>query len=133
MDDREYSNVYTIPPNYTDSGKLFGGMMDTRNAVETAALLLLVGYPELVWLHASAAVKVIVITVTLLPLGVFGIMGIGGDSLLRYGANVILFFIHRRKLHFRRVGKRYASKKQKSRPGIRAGLHSGQGDKKRYR
>ena len=27
MDDREYSNVYTIPPNYTDSGKLLGGML----------------------------------------------------------------------------------------------------------
>ena len=25
-DDREYSNIYTIPPNYTDSGKLMGRM-----------------------------------------------------------------------------------------------------------
>ena len=33
-DDREYSNIYTIPPNYTDSGKLMGGMLETRNTVE---------------------------------------------------------------------------------------------------
>ena len=47
MDDREFSNVYTIPPNYTDSGKLLGGMLETRNTIEAVFLLLLVGYPEL--------------------------------------------------------------------------------------
>lgn len=39
MEDKEYSNVYAIPANYTDSGKLFGGMVDTRNAVEAVLLL----------------------------------------------------------------------------------------------
>ena len=34
MEEKEYSNVYAIPANYTDSGKLFGGMVETRNAVE---------------------------------------------------------------------------------------------------
>lgn len=34
VDDREFSNVYTIPPNYTDSGKLLGGMLETRNTIE---------------------------------------------------------------------------------------------------
>ncbi|MCM1149163.1 MAG: hypothetical protein NC319_03610 [Butyricicoccus sp.] len=38
-DDREYSNIYTIPPNYTDSGKLLGGMLETRNTVEAGILL----------------------------------------------------------------------------------------------
>ena len=47
MDDQEYRNVYVIPANYTDSGKLFGGMLEPRNAVETLFLLILVGYPEL--------------------------------------------------------------------------------------
>ena len=27
-EEREYSNIYTIPPNYTDSGKLLGGMLE---------------------------------------------------------------------------------------------------------
>ena len=40
-DDREFSNVYTIPPNYTDSGKLLGGLLETRNTVEACILLLL--------------------------------------------------------------------------------------------
>ena len=43
-EEQEFSNVYTIPPNYTDSGKLMGGMLETRNTVEAGALLLLVGY-----------------------------------------------------------------------------------------
>ena len=42
-DDREFSNIYTIPPNYTDSGKLMGGMLETRNTVEAGILLVLVG------------------------------------------------------------------------------------------
>lgn len=42
-EEKEYSNVYTIPPSYTDSGKLLGGMLETRNTIEAGALLL-VGY-----------------------------------------------------------------------------------------
>ena len=45
MDDREFSNVYTIPPNYTDSGKLLGGMLETRNTIE--AVFLPVSYTHL--------------------------------------------------------------------------------------
>ena len=80
MDDREFSNVYTIPPNYTDSGKLLGGMLETRNTIEAVFLLLLVGYPELMWMHLPVTAKVVVMTMTLLPMGVFALMGIGGDS-----------------------------------------------------
>ena len=107
MDDREYSNVYTIPPNYTDSGKLLGGMLETRNTAEAVILLLLVGYPELMWLHIPATAKVVVMTMTLLPLGVFALMGLGGDSLLQFVTRMFLFWIRRRRLHFRRIGYRY--------------------------
>ena len=106
MDDMEYSNVYAIPANYTDSGKLMGGMLETRNTVETALMLLLIGYPELMWMHVSGTVKVVVMTVTLLPVCVFGLMGIGGDSLFQFFAHVVSFWARRRKLHFRRIGYR---------------------------
>ena len=114
MDDKEISNVYAIPPNYTDSGKLLGGMLETRNTIETGFLLLLVGYPELVWLSVPAAAKVVIMTVTLLPLGVIGLMGIGGDSLMQFAAHMILFFARRRRLHFRRIGYRYDKYKTKA-------------------
>ena len=119
MDDKEYNNVYAIPPNYTDSGKLFGGMLETRNTVETGFLLLLVGYPELMWMSISLAAKVVVMTVTLLPLCVVGLMGIGGDSLLQYAAHMIRFLTRRRKLHFKRIGYRYDKDKSPAPHGRR--------------
>jgi hypothetical protein len=119
MDEREFNNVYAIPANYTDSGKLFGGMLETRNTVETAFLLLLVGYPELMWLSMPAAAKVVAMTVTLLPLGIFGLMGIGGDSLMGYAAHIAVFFARRRRLHFRRIGYRYDKRKIKAPSGKR--------------
>jgi hypothetical protein len=124
MEEREYNNIYAIPANYTDSGKLLGGMLDTRNTIETCFLLLLIGYPQLMWLSLPAAVTVVVMTVTLLPLGVIGLMGIGGDSLMQYVAHMVRFFIRRRKLHYKRIGRNYdnttntwlGNRKKKQRP-----------------
>ncbi|MPM73599.1 hypothetical protein SDC9_120581 [bioreactor metagenome] len=145
-DEREYNNTYTIPPNYTDSGKLMGGMLETRNTVEAGFLVLLVGYPELMWLPLSVTTKIVVMTVTLLPLGVFALMGLGGDSLLQYATHMVLYWMRRRKLHYKRIGYRYATNTTKKRPvkktgrarkgpasGVRSGLHSTQGNQKRHR
>lgn len=104
MDDREYSNVYDIPANYTDSGKLFGGMVDTRNAVEAVLLLIAVGVPELLWIPMPGTIRIVVMTVTLIPLGVFTVMGVDGGSLFQYIGNILRFWSRRRKLHFRRIG-----------------------------
>ncbi len=146
-DDREYSNIYTIPPNYTDSGKLLGGMLETRNTVEAGILLVLIGYPELMWLPLPVTAKVVIMTITLLPLTVFALMGLGGDSLLQYASHIVLFWLRRRQLHYRRIGYRYGTNTHKGRPpkraagkhptqkgkaGVRSGLHSTQRDKKRH-
>lgn len=119
MDDKEYSNIFAIPPNYTDSGKLFGGMLETRNTIETGFLLLIFGYPQLMWLSIPALAKVIVMTLTLLPLGVVGLMGIGGDSLMRFALHMVTYFTRRRKLHFRRIGYRYDKDKTTAAGGKR--------------
>ena len=107
MEDREFSNVYSIPANFTDAGKLMGGMLETRNTIETALLLLLIGYPELMWMNVSGTIKVVVMTVTLLPVCVLGLMGIGGNSLFQFFVHVVTFWARRRKLHFRRIGYHY--------------------------
>ena len=103
MEEKEISNIYAIPANYTDSGKLLGGMVEPRNAVETAFLFLLVGAPELLWIPMSGTLRVVVMTVTLLPLGVVSLMGVDGGSLFQYLGHILRFWTHRRKLHFRRV------------------------------
>ena len=110
MDEREYNNVYAIPANYTDSGKLLGGMIDTRNAIETVILVLALGYPELILIPMPGTIRIVVMTVTLLPLAVVSAMGVDGGSLFQYIGHIIHFWTHRRKLHFRRIG--YASIKQ---------------------
>lgn len=112
-EEKEFSNVYSIPANYTDSGKLFGGMIDTRNAVETVILVALAGYPELFVIPMSGMIRIVVMTVTLLPLAVVSAMGVDGGSLLQYLGNMICFWMHRRKLHFRRIGYRYDQKRLK--------------------
>ena len=68
MEEKEISNIYAIPANYTDSGKLLGGMVEPRNAVETGFLLFLVGAPELLWIPMFGTIRVVVMTVTLFAL-----------------------------------------------------------------
>ena len=126
-DDREYSNIYTIPPNYTDSGKLLGGMLEIRNTVEAGILLVIVGYPELMWLHLPVTAKVIVMTITMLPLGVFALMGLGGDSLLQYVSHMVMFLVRRRQLHYRRIGYHYGTNTHKGSPSKKSGQALRQG------
>lgn len=107
MDEKGYSNVYAIPANYTDSGKLLGGMIETRNAIETVLLVAAVGYPELFVIPMPGTIRIVVMTLTLLPLAVISVMGVDGGSLFQYIGHIIRFWTHRRKLHFRRIGYRY--------------------------
>lgn len=116
MEEKEFSNVYAIPANYTDSGKLLGGMVETRNAIEAVLLVILVGYPELMWIPMPTTIRIVVMTVTLLPLAVVAVMGIDGDSLCQYLGHIIAFWFNRRKLHYRRIGYKYDPKQLKN-PG----------------
>lgn len=121
MDEKDYDNIYAIPANYTDAGKLFGGLLETRNAVETLFLILLVGYPELMLFEMPGMVRIVVMTVTLLPLAVLSMMGIDGDSLFQYLYYMARFLIRRRKLHCRRVGYRYEPGQLRKKKRLRAG------------
>ena len=107
MEEQEINNVYAIPANFTDSGKLFGGMVEPRNAVEALILILALGYPELMLIPMPTTVRIVVMVVTLIPLGVVAIMGVDGDSLFRYLGHIFRHLLHRRILHCRRVGYRY--------------------------
>jgi hypothetical protein len=107
LEDKDSENIYAIPANYTDSGKILGGMLEARNAAETIILLIAVGYPELILIPMPGTVRIVVMTITLLPLSVLSLMGIDGDSLFMYIGHMIRYFIYKRRLHFRRVGYKY--------------------------
>ena len=115
MDDKEFSNIFSIPANYTDSGKILGGMLEPRNAIEALILIVLVGYPELMLIPMPSTIRIVVMTVTLIPLGVVAMMGIDGDSLFQYLGHIIYYFVSRRKLTFRRVGYKYDQSRLKKR------------------
>ena len=107
MEEQEINNVYAIPANYTDSGKILGGMVEPRNAIEALILILALGYPELMLIPMPSTVRIVVMVVTLIPLAVIAVMGVDGDSLFRYLGHIFRHLLHRRKLHFRRVGYKY--------------------------
>ena len=130
MDEREYNNIYAIPANYTDSGKILGGMLEPRNAIETVILLAIVGYPELMVIPMPGTIRIVVMTVTLLPLGVLSMMGIDGDSLFQYLCHMIRYLVNKRKLHFRRVGYRYDPKQLRKRKGGKGRKKPGKDKKK---
>lgn len=104
--------IYIIPPNYTDSGR-FCGMVEPRNAVEALILVILVGYPELFVFDMPLSIRIVVMVVSLLPIGILACFGIDGDSLFQFLGHVILYAAKRRILHMRRVGYAYAPEQLK--------------------
>ena len=79
MDEKETNKLYAIPANYTDSGRLFGGMLAARNAVEAL----------------------------ILPTALIAMMGIDGQSLTQYLGHILRFIKNKRKLHYVREEAEY--------------------------
>lgn len=93
----EELDVYVIPPNFIEGGKIFGGMFKLRNAIEAGILgggsaLLVFKIP------VSLTMKIIILCITALPLTIFGLIGIEGESLTEFVINVFRFFRNRRSL-----------------------------------
>ena len=81
-------DVYIIPPNFIEGGTLFGGLVKIRNAIEAGVLAVLVGYPILK-LGLPLTTKIIILCITALPLAIFGLIGINGESLSSF---IVAFF-----------------------------------------
>ena len=119
LDEKEYNNIYAIPANFTDAGKILGGMLELRNAVEAVILVILLGYPEWRLIPMSGTIRIVVMTVTLLPAAIVAMMGIDGDSLFQYLNHIVRYMLSRRKLHFRRVGYPYDPRQLRKRKKAR--------------
>ena len=131
LNEKEYNNIYAIPANYTDSGKILGGMLEPRNAVEAVILVILLGYPELMLIPMPGTIRIVVMTVTLLPIAIVAMMGIDGYSLFQYLSHILRYMTTKRKLHCRRVGY-HSDPKQlpKRRKGGKAKKKGGKAEKK---
>ncbi len=104
MEDKEFNNIFAIPANYTDSGKVLGGMFELRNVIEAVILLIAIGYPELKLIPMNGTTRIIVMAVTLIPLSIIALVGIDGESLFQYVGHIMKYFLNKRVLHFRRIG-----------------------------
>ena len=95
---KEEPDIYYVPPNFLNSGRLFGGMVRVRNAIEACVLVLLTGLP-IVKLPVSLTARIILLCLLPLPLGIFAIIGFEGDSLSEFAINWLKWLFHRRILY----------------------------------
>lgn len=79
----EDRDVYYVPPNFLTSGRLFGGAIRIRNAIEAGVLVLLTGIP-IIRLPISLTARIMILCLITLPLGIFGVIGIEGDALSEF-------------------------------------------------
>lgn len=92
---REERDVYLIPQNFVDTGTILGGTVKLRNAVEAAVLAVGSAVP-LFYLPLAFNIRLMIVIAVSVPLGVFGVVGIGGDSLTQFVAHWFRFMKHRR-------------------------------------
>ena len=94
----EERDVYFIPPNFLTGGRLFGGSIRMRNAVEAGILVLVTGIP-LFRLPIPLMTRIILLCLITLPLGILGIAGFEGVSLSEFAMNWVKWLSHRRILY----------------------------------
>ena len=73
-------DVYIIPPNFIEGGTLFGGMFKLKNAIEAGVLAFAVILPVM-RINISLTARIVILCLTALPLGIFGLLGINGECL----------------------------------------------------
>lgn len=95
MNQEDRIEVYTIPPNFAEEGTLFSGRVKTRNAVETA-LLLMVLVPLLFSLDTTVKIKMYIGMIVLVPVVVLSVIGIQGESLFAFVASFFKYVRRRR-------------------------------------
>ncbi len=97
---REERDIFLIPPNFLNEGSLFGGMLKLRNAIEAVVLVVGITIPILKITALSFTGKTIALCLTALPIGIFALIGIGGESLTAFLMNFFRF-LRNRKIHYR--------------------------------
>ncbi len=103
IEEKEFNRYYAIPANYTDSGRLFGGMVAARNAAETVIIAVMLGFIEIKLIPMSTIVRIIVMVLTILPTVIAAMIGIDGESLTQFIGHVVRYLKNKRKLHYRRA------------------------------
>ena len=83
---KEERDIFLIPPNFLNEGSLFGGMLKLRNTLEAVILVagITITIPILKITVFSFTAKTILLCLTALPIGIFALIGVGGESLTAF-------------------------------------------------
>ena len=97
---KEERDIFLIPPNFLNEGSLFGGMLKLRNTLEAVVLVVGVTISILKITVFSFTAKTILLCLTALPICIFALIGIGGESLTAFLMNFFRF-LRNRKMRYR--------------------------------
>lgn len=75
--------VYHIPSNFTDAGRVMG-LFEIRNLIEAVLLTLPALYLCIALVPLALTPKIVVTLTVIVPLAGFGLIGISDDSLSRW-------------------------------------------------
>lgn len=99
----EGSKIYTIPGNYTNSGKVLG-MFDLRSMIEASIVAALLIFP-VIRSGLGLEMKIFISLSLGLVLTFFVGSGIRGDSLTQFARHVFRYLKNRRKLSMQPINK----------------------------
>lgn len=97
MAHKERVDVYTIPPNFAKEGTILSGRVEARNAVEAAALVLLL-FQLLMAVDLSVKGKIYAGIIVILPVAIFAVIGVQGESLTSFIFQFFSYLTRRRTL-----------------------------------
>ena len=96
MNNQNDHDTYIIPPNFVDTGTFFGGMFRARNVIEAGILAAVTGLPVFLLLPFGLTARIIVLCLTTLPLVLFALIGISGESLSSFLVIFLKYMKNRR-------------------------------------
>lgn len=96
MNNQNDHDTYIIPPNFVDTGTFFGGMFRARNVIEAGILAAVTGLPVFLLLPFGLTTRIIVLCLTTLPLVLFALIGISGESLSAFLVIFLKYLKNRR-------------------------------------
>ena len=86
----EQHDVYIIPPNFIEGGTVLGGILKLRNTIE-AGILAVITIVPIFQIPMSLTGKIVIACLTTLPLCLFALIGIYGESLSSFVLNYLRF------------------------------------------
>ena len=97
--------MYYIPQNYKNSGKLMGGMFETRNFIEGCLICGIIAFLDYLIMSIFSPglyVQIAVYMLTIIPIFIISIIGIDGDSLTQRLLLMRKYLIRKRVMKYKR-------------------------------